>query len=530
MKTISKGPFLGINNRLPDFALSVRTRQVQGDYLRAADNVDIDNSGSIVRRRAAALLYQTAGAHSLYLVSETVGYLVRDSVLYRVGFPVYSENSFAPLTSNAPVSYAEFAGSLYYSNGTDSGRITGGVWFPMALPTPATPTTSVIPGTLAAGTYQIAVSHYNSVTREEGGVSASCNPTLAATGGFRVALPAQTPGADKVIVYISTLNGSIPMLHTSVVAGTAYLDVTTLATGREATQRYEAPLPAGTQLFMFNGCLCSVNGASVYEGSPFRPGYYLPSEGRVPFPANVSNAVPAQNGIYIVADKTYWIPGTRITTGEDVIQQVLPYGGVRGTSFITPSKTQVGWFGQHGIVLADTHGEVNAVMYENIAITPPASGTSALFSDRGYLRVVSCGWCLNLENLATTSYSDYDFTSMSGGYGTKADGVYALVSTGNVWATIDLGKEDFGTEELKHLPAVYLGVTAETPMTLRVQTPQHDYAYDARSSGTELRVQRVDTGRGLRSNWYNFTLTNSEGSDFTLATVSFSPVASTRRI
>ena len=83
----------------------------------------------------------------------------------------------------------------------------------------------------------------------------------------------------------------------------------------------------------------------VYEGLPFRPGYYLPSEGGVRFPANVSNCVPAQNGIYVVADKTYWIPGTRITTAEGIIQDVLPYGGVYGTEFEAPHKSQYGWFG-----------------------------------------------------------------------------------------------------------------------------------------------------------------------------------------
>ena len=47
MKTQNLGPFLGINNRLPDFALHVDQK---GDYLSAADNVDIDNTGRIRRR------------------------------------------------------------------------------------------------------------------------------------------------------------------------------------------------------------------------------------------------------------------------------------------------------------------------------------------------------------------------------------------------------------------------------------------------------------------------------------------------
>ena len=53
MKTLPLGPFLGINNRLPDFALH---KPKVGDFLRLAVNVDITNSGNIKRRKATALL------------------------------------------------------------------------------------------------------------------------------------------------------------------------------------------------------------------------------------------------------------------------------------------------------------------------------------------------------------------------------------------------------------------------------------------------------------------------------------------
>ena len=48
MKTISKGPWLGVNNRLPDFALH---KPKVGDFIRSGVNVDITNSGNIKRRR-----------------------------------------------------------------------------------------------------------------------------------------------------------------------------------------------------------------------------------------------------------------------------------------------------------------------------------------------------------------------------------------------------------------------------------------------------------------------------------------------
>lgn len=522
MKTSTLGPFAGLNNRLPDYALG--PTKEHGAYLSKAENVDLDNAGRLRLRQAGSLVQALTAPHSL---SPDGGYLVRDGILYAITLPTYSETLVKVLSNNDPVSWVEFNGDLYYSNGTDSGRLRAGVYYPMALPTPTSPTCAVIPGALFAGKYQVAVSYMNSVTGEEGGVSPSSNYELATAGGLRVTLPAATPGATHINVYVSTVNGSIPLLKSVVTTGTATYDITTAPTGREANQRYEAPLPAGT-LFWFNGCLCSFKGVEVYEGIPFRPGYYLPVEGRIPFPGPVSNVVPVEpSGAYVVADKTYWFAGGRLTLTEQ-IPRVLPYGGVPGTAFAVPHKSLYGWFGEKGFVLGTAQGEVQAVMSETVDVIPPASGVAAVFEDRGYRRVVACGYCLNLENFGVTTYTGYDYASIAGKYGTKADGLYDLATPGKVAYTIGLGKQDFGAENLKMMPAVYLGCTSEEAMQLRIQTPTQDYTYAARSSDTELKIQRVDPGKGLRANWFDLSISGE--SDFTLASVSFGPVASARRI
>lgn len=138
---------------------------------------------------------------------------------------------------------------------------------------------------------------------------------------------------------------------------------------------------------------------------------------------------------------------------------------------------------------------------------------------------------MNLENKAVTQYTDWGFTSTSEGYGTLADGIYLLESIGDVDAHISLGKENFGSESLKRMPAAYLGVSSDEPMMLRVNTSDGDeYDYEARGSDASMRIQRVDVGKGLRDNWFSLEIRNVDGSDFTLASVSFAPVASGRRI
>jgi len=519
-KPIKLGPFLGINNRLPDSALHVRTRQIQGDYLKDAVNVDIDNAGRLLRRRDVALVQAMTGAHSLYLTSDTAGFLVRDSVLYAVTLPAYAETLLKVLTSDAAMSYVEYNGDLYYSNGTDSGRITAGVVYPLGLPTPDTPTISVIGGSLPAGWYQTTISYVNATTGEEGGVCGSANIELTAEGGIRVPLPAAAvAGASHVNVYLSATNGELPYLATTVAVGTALVDLTALASGREASVRFEDPLPPG-RLLLSNGRLCSVSGGTLYVGIPYRPGYYLPAEGYVPFPEPISVAVDAQAGIYVAADKTYWLPH------DGVIADVLPYGAVPGTEFSYPDKTIYGWFGDKGFVLGKPNGEVEAVMSDNIELTPPASGFCTVFDDE-YRRVVGCGWCMNLANNAVTRYEGWDITSASGDYVTTVDGIYTLADGGNVEWSVDFGNVNLGNDQLKHLPNAYLGVESSDVLQLTVD---ETYTYPARAFDTTLKTQRIDVGKGLFASWFRLALSGAEGADFRLAYIDFIPAASKRRI
>ena len=528
MKTIPLGPFLGSNNRAPDFSLHV---DKVGDFVRNATNVDFDNKGNITRRNATGLVQALTDAHSLYMTSDTTGYLVIASVLYAITLPAYTQTLVKVLTSNDPMSYVATGADLYYSNGTDSGRLTGGNWFPLGLPTPDSPAiASGIGGDLLPGWYQVGVSYSNSVTGEESGISPSSNLELTTQGGIRVTLPPSILGADKINIYLSSANGETPMWLAQVDVGTLTYDCIALPTGRESNGRFEEPLPAGT-LFLSNGRLCSFKNNLVYVGSPWRYGYHTPASSYIEFPTPVTVAVENQGGTYIVADKTRFFPGSDLSNTEAMINDVFPYGAVPGTVFTHPKKPLVGWFGERGVVLADTMGQVVPLTMDVMDVVVPATGCSVTFTTDGYDRVVSCGYCVNLETKALTTYSDWDFTSVSGNYGTKDDGIYELNAQGNVPWSVSFGKLDLGAENLKYLVAVYLGVNSEEALTLTVTLPDGtSYDYDARSASTELEVQRVDPGKGIRANWFDLTLSNAVGSDFTLASVSIAATVSTRRI
>ena len=528
MKTISLKNFLGINNRVPDTALRVATSQLNGQHLKDAVDVDIDNSGNCRSRLTETLVQAMSGAHSVFMITDTTGLVVRDSVLYAITLPTYSETIVKLLSVNTTMNYEMFNGDVYCSNGVDSGRVASNVWYPWGMQTPDEPVVAIIGGSLDPANYQVSVSYRNNVTGEEGGISQSNQVTLSSIGGIRVTLPSAVAGATHVCVYISGPNGGVGYFSTAVPVGASTYDIVAQSSGYKAPQRYEAPLPPGKP-FMSNGRLCTISGSKVYIGLAFRLGYYEPSRGYISFPTDVTHAVENMGGTYIcTATETHWFPGD-LGNVEGVVQEPLPFGAVSGTGFVHPKQPVVGWFSSRGFVLGDASGQVSAKMSENVELTAPQNGVSAVCENE-FLRVASCGWCMNLDTGVATRYSDWALTSVSRGYGTKSDGIYRLWQSGSVVGMIDFGNIDFGVENRKHMPYCYVGMQCETALELRVRTPDgDDYSYPTEDFG-DLEVRRVEVGRGLRSNWFNLSISNPDASPFKIASLSFAPALTKRRI
>jgi hypothetical protein len=527
LKTL--GPFFGISNRLPDSALHVATRYDLGDVVRDAVNVDVDNAGRFLHRLEPELVEALPGAHDLFMTSKDAGYLVHDSAIVAVTLPEYEETPLAWLASDARMCWVGYGSDLFYSNGTDIGRITDGVAYPAALPTPEAPEAELasIAGLLSKGMYRAAVSYVNDLTGEEGGLSPFAAVDLPGDSGITILSPPEAPGATHFNVYVTAPNGEALLRFGTFPLGPA-VTILGAASGRESHRDARDPLPPG-RLFVSSGRLCSFSGNTVTLGLPYWPGYCDPLGGRLDFPAEVSVVVDVQDGLYVAADKTYWIPH-----GDGAVIDVLPYGAVKGTEFALPGEPLAGWFGKEGFVLAGPGGKVTVPMSENVEVGPlPGEGFSMVI-DEEFTRVVSCGWCMRLEGdrKPATRYEDWPLTSWSRGYGTTIDGIVRLARAPGPW-NVDFGRLDFGDSAEKYLPNVYAGVQSKDRLILRVRAPGKyggDYSYEALRHSPALDVQRFDVGRGLRGNWFHLSLSGAEGTEFRLAKIEFVAASSQRRI
>lgn len=144
-------------------------------------------------------------------------------------------------------------------------------------------------------------------------------------------------------------------------------------------------------------------------------------------------------------------------------------------------------------------------------------------------------FAINMTNGASTRYSDYAFDSFCQGpdgkyYGIKADGLYLLEGEFNGDASIGLGNIDFGSRTLKFLPAAYVQASSDDVLELVVSGGGDEYEYPARSSSDTLKTHRFDLGKGLRENYFELTLRNTNGSKFDIDNFEIPEVKSKRSI
>jgi len=200
------------------------------------------------------------------------------------------------------------------------------------------------------------------------------------------------------------------------------------------------------------------------------------------------------------------------------------------TQQLTASK-----FGQ--IVLSESAAVLGVLAAgQKVSINLSDIITAAVIIKAGDEEMV--GWIINPNLSASTALDNYDFTGFGQHkgkhYGIRPDGLYVLEGDTDNGVQIDsfvsLGNRNFNTAKQKRVPHAYIGAATDGRMVLKVIVNGQEYLYAVKNPSTDMAEQRVDIGRGLRSNYWNFELMNREGADFEIDTIKFMPIVLERRI
>jgi hypothetical protein len=150
-------------------------------------------------------------------------------------------------------------------------------------------------------------------------------------------------------------------------------------------------------------------------------------------------------------------------------------------------------------------------------------------------------WVLNTRKGALTEYDNFEFNSYAVFNGKViAVGPAGLVELGlqnddagtPIDATVTLGEESFASSLHKRVPRIYLGHAATGDLqfsTITVEGGTRTYALDWNGlHGTQQR--RIPVGKGPRSRFWSFSVSNVDGADFELNDVIVQTTKLRRRV
>jgi hypothetical protein len=398
--TVTVGPWpQGIDNRSPDYA-------VPADALRNAVDVDLGRDGRVQRRKGFTRVVDIAGAHSLFSCPAGT-FFAAQGTLYRLNI----DNSTTPLLSGligSRVAYEYFNGVVYLSDGSTCHRIVSGVTpYAWGLPRPQTaPVLHILNGNMVPGTFSAAIS-YIDVFGEESSLSPLAQVTTSAPCSLVLTdFPTVTNSDVAAIRLYLSGSGSTTLYHVADIdlATDSYAVQDRSDTGKTADTRVYMATPPASIIRQHNGRMYLVVDSNVYYTEPYALSKVDPVASFWSFAAPVSIMEPVSSGVFVVADKTYFL---RFTDPADAkLEIVLNYGAVPHTSIRLPHNEGVMWQSVRGTIMGNDNGSVNNIQEERVAADTASTGAAFLREQDGVRQFVASMPNPNVSPLAAKSFME----------------------------------------------------------------------------------------------------------------------------
>lgn len=384
---------LGANNmarpdRLPD------------GHVRQLINLN-PNSGGQLELRAGyrkvldatdlRLALPLSGDRVLYVDGSTLGcYHLRTASAQAVG-------NLA--SDSGPIAGAVFNGQAYLCGVQDTVRADGSSLKSWAVPAPACSVT-VIEGNLPAGVYKVAATATGSDGEESG-----CDPVVLTLDGSQ-AIQVRSEDTRPLRLYASAQNGSTLYYQGPLIGGIQAITGIDDQHERLTTAGLVA-FPSCTQLAAYHGVLLGVMDECVLVFSiPLSPHLCDPIAGFFQYSAPIRLIAPTEGGVYVVADKTYFI--TELEGSAPSQRMVLDLDAVAGSAVALPDG-RAAWFTRYGQAIGNALGEID--LPNRVTYVPDLAeqGAAGVVEQQGQCLVVTTQrGIIQPNNLSTGDYADLE--------------------------------------------------------------------------------------------------------------------------
>lgn len=348
--------FLGVNERLHRGALRVE----EGFFVAQAKNVDITRSGQFIGRAGYRRVVAGSDMHSLWVSATASTFVASGKQLCALNV---STGTLQPLGMDVPsiarLAFADLAdGDIAVTDGRALLRIQPDNSLRSVLaaaPTPQ-PVAQLTPGSR----------HflYCFAYVDARGVVGLCTPVRHGVGEV-LSFDVPTPPAGLLTqIYVSHPGGEGMYLLAESAGGIVTAGEQRIG-GQCPTLHLQA-LPAGDALQLHGGRLYVVRGSVIYFSEPYQFGAMAPTN-FLQFPAPVTVLAAMPTGLFVVADKTYWMLGTDPAMAS--MEVVSEHTGV-ARSLARLSNGRAVWGSSQGTVVGNKDGEVVSL---TDAVVPPDS-------------------------------------------------------------------------------------------------------------------------------------------------------------
>lgn len=370
--------FLGVNERLHRTSLRVE----EGGFVAQAKNVDLTQSGQFLGREGYHRAVAGSDMHSLWVSATGRAFVASAKQLCALNVRA---GSLQPLGMDVPsiarLAFADLAdGDIAVTDGRALLRIQPDNSLGLMLaPAPAPqPVAQLTPGSR----------HflYCFAYVDASGVVGLCTPVRHGVGevlSFDVPAP---PSGLSTQIYVSHPGGEVMYLLAESAGGRVTAGEQRIG-GQCPTLHLQA-LPAGDALQLQGGRLYVVRGNAIYFSEPYQFGAMAPTNFlQLPAPVTVLAAMPT--GLFVVADKTYWMLGTDPATASMPV--VNEHTGI-ARSLARLSDGRAVWCSSQGVVVGNEAGEVASLTDAVVPaqrVLPGATGATLPIERNGVDQIIS---------------------------------------------------------------------------------------------------------------------------------------------
>ena len=383
--------FLGLNNVLPPEMLTLKVAFAKKQqYLAEAKNVDITNSFEARRRAGYSAIYR-ASVHSLWSGSGMC--LFRDGQTLKMLRDDLSAADVlrSGIIGNRPMTYLALNDLVYYSDGTYSGIIEGGVDRSWGLAVPPMAGLSSTWGTLLAGHYRVAVS-YLRADGQESGTSEPAMIEIADNSGIAIAITASSdPTVTAILIYVTRCDGETfyqAYRQANAVQTVSHITEQAMSTTFSKTLLFGPP-PAGTMLEYYNGHIYIVDQSTIWHTEPFRYELIDALQDYLSFDRDVTLMGAVEDGMFFGTDTEIAFaqgPGPR----KFSMERKTSYGAVKGTMQVIDHlekdgtlKKWIAFVSKEGLCFGKPGGEIDNVTRNNYIMPPACSGAGLIRTSDG---------------------------------------------------------------------------------------------------------------------------------------------------